>query len=573
MVAVRRREQWHLPDSIFAALADGEAILLSARWLLARAGYVAYEVTLEGGMKVTAWRIEGEPAPLLTRQDMEATAPDGILTVSKLAEQYEAFKAVAAKTKSLDGCSTAGEDLVDALPLLSVSYCWERPEQPDPHQKTLRSIAARLASEWDGNGVPTSGLPLYELWGVKDAGVFVDWSSLYQDVKVANAPVKRTPDQNACFKRALENMGIWYGHRLVSTLVINNQQDRLFQYAPVDGGYGLDYRRQVDDKGEPVLMPRSNRGWPFFEEALSRLFKSSHRAYFISTSATDESIGVNAPMWPMVLEVKHSKRWSANETREDRSQRAPIRPALFRDQLSRKKFTNGKEDEPLCNELYAAAARDGFGGMTHLLFQNRGWGDSELDGLCLTLIEVSAPYVTRFDLSENEAITSVQQPFDELLEAGCLLAGLHELDLHGCASMAVLPTRFDEMLSLRKLNLAHCRSLQNFAGDLPPNLVELSLEGCCELQALPRTFGKLSRLEELDLEDCAKLDGLPHSMGKLRVLRKLLLWGCSTLTKMPDLSALTQLRLSRLPECIAGWETAGRKAWGYHPIELDIEAN
>ena len=68
---------------------------------------------------------------------------------------------------------------LDALPILSISHCWESPEHPDPYGRTLAQVAAKLAGTWSG-AEPQSGLPLFRAWGFDDMGVFFDWGSLYQ---------------------------------------------------------------------------------------------------------------------------------------------------------------------------------------------------------------------------------------------------------------------------------------------------------------------------------------------------------------------------------------------------------
>ena len=128
---------------------------------------------------------------------------------------------------------------LDAVPVLVLSHCWERPEHPDPEARTLSALAVVLAGtwgEWGSNTVPRGGLPLYRAWGLADVGVFVDWASLYQK--------PRSDAQAACFGRALDNMSLWYAHRLTTVLLVWGQDAHLH-------------------------VPRTDRGWPYYEQAAS----------------------------------------------------------------------------------------------------------------------------------------------------------------------------------------------------------------------------------------------------------------------------------------------------------------
>ena len=77
--------------------------------------------------------------------------------------------------------------------------------------------------------------------------MFVDWASLYQK--------PRTAVEEACFARALGNVGIWYAHRLSTVMLVGAQALSAL------GTLGL------------MSAPRAERGWPFFEDACSALFK------------------------------------------------------------------------------------------------------------------------------------------------------------------------------------------------------------------------------------------------------------------------------------------------------------
>ena len=194
--------QYTEPAALLAALRDGDVLLLSARWLMARAGYEEVEVEVEvsnwlgeRSIKVKKWLSRREAQPLPCRQQIEAEHAEAILPADEL-ERLHA---------QLPRKDKFGNEAPDALPIVSVSHCWEGREEPDPEARTLRTVAKALAGERDQYGDPTSGLPLYARWGFEDVGVFFDFASLYQ-----NKPQPRTAEQDAAFKRALGGMSMWY---------------------------------------------------------------------------------------------------------------------------------------------------------------------------------------------------------------------------------------------------------------------------------------------------------------------------------------------------------------------------
>jgi len=185
--------QYTEPAALLAALRDGDVLLLSARWLMARAGYEEVEKKVYV-KSLKKWLSRREAQPLPCRQQIEAEHAEAILPADELERLH-------AKLTRKD---EFGQEAPDALPIVSVSHCWEGREEPDPEARTLRTVAKALAGEWSYSD-PTSGLPLYAAWGFEDVGVFFDFASLYQ-----NKPQPRTAEQDAAFKRALGGMSMWY---------------------------------------------------------------------------------------------------------------------------------------------------------------------------------------------------------------------------------------------------------------------------------------------------------------------------------------------------------------------------
>jgi hypothetical protein len=167
---------------------------------------------------------------------------------------------VAAKAS---GCEIAQ---LDAAPVFVLSHCREHPDHPDPEAHTLRALGEALAGTWGLDGTmantprPESGLPLYRAWGLADVGVFVDWCSLYQDKPKGT----RTAEQTACFKKALDNMSLWYAHKLTTVLLVHGQDAHLWTTHEPDANGVF----QPIDPPRPA--PRNDSGWPYYEQARVR---------------------------------------------------------------------------------------------------------------------------------------------------------------------------------------------------------------------------------------------------------------------------------------------------------------
>ena len=161
--------------SILHSVKTGDVALVRGSWLLERAGYRQTTVTIKDGRhepRVHKWvRHEAcSVRSLPMRQELEAQSPDAYIPVEELEDYLEQFRSISA---------AAHADPNYAIGVISVSHCWERQENPDPESRTLATIGEALAGEWHG-ARPESGLPLFQVWGFKDVGVFFDWTSLYQ---------------------------------------------------------------------------------------------------------------------------------------------------------------------------------------------------------------------------------------------------------------------------------------------------------------------------------------------------------------------------------------------------------
>ena len=450
-------------EKLFAEVRKGDVALVSGRWLLERAGY---QMT-DGGRYVKSatwwWTLAATQGSLRSslpnRQQLEAEHPEALITVEALERNYRAFcSTVEAAVNGYDGRS-ASEDGVDAVPVISVSHCWESENEPDPHARTLATVAEALAQLW----------PDFTCWGFDDVGVFFDWSSLYQD-----KPVPRTGEEQASFERAIDNMSIWFAHRLVTVFLIADQQN-------------------LGDR------PRTQRGWPFYEEAMARLLKDEPRGTpYVRRAAQSglEQHGAPHPtssqaapplsewpqigvVWPKVSEISSSRQAVPTADGPPWRRGPPFSAASFEAALAQKSFTN-KADPEKVKHLYRRTLHDGLGLAVQLSYPRAGWGNEQVAELAKALNEVKCPHVKMLKLTfgQMESIDAI----GEAIEGGALPA-LEVLVLAMCKQLTHLPESIGRLANLRVLVLSDCVQL------LPRS-------------SLPRSLGRLKRLKELDLRGC-----------------------------------------------------------------------
>ena len=182
--------QYTEPAAVFAAVRSGDVLLLKSEWVMQRGGYDKEEDNKKGLM----WVLRREAQPLPCRQEIEEHHPEAIMSADELERLYS----------QLERKEINGEDIpIDALPVVSVSHCWETRDEPDPEGRTLRTVTNALAGK-SPMLQQMGGLPVYAAWGFEQVGIFFDFASMYQ-----NKPVPRTPEQDECFTRALGGMSIW----------------------------------------------------------------------------------------------------------------------------------------------------------------------------------------------------------------------------------------------------------------------------------------------------------------------------------------------------------------------------
>lgn len=199
----------------------------------------------------------------------------------------------------------------------AISYAWLTNLHPDPEGKFLQIMGRVLQ---------------YVVGAFGDSAIFFDWCSLFQE--------SRTPEQLASFKRSLHWILIWYVHADVIKL--------LFTSSPP----GVDIR------------PYSERGWPTFEVALSKLITPPELV--LDLGLYDEKL---------CLDFESTCKFC----------KAPQEPPLniqgFASELKTKAFTV-PEDYGFLERKYSDAFMAWIGGVEELTASNLGWGDEDAAKFC-----------------------------------------------------------------------------------------------------------------------------------------------------------------------------------------------
>ena len=407
--------------------AGGAVRLLSARWLLARAGFERVEFRKTG-----KWERKGAPTPLPCRQLLEVAHPEAYLSTEALQGLHEGFVDV------LKGTKHAVKDGLSAAPLVALTHCWYTPQHADPQGSTLMKLCEELGRQ----------LPLMEPWGLKDIGVFFDWASLYQDTLDA----ARTPEQQALYAAALPLMPMLFAHKQTTVFVISVQ--------------------------ETIAPPRGQRGWPLYEEALLRLFKEvpAPKRYTVPDYG-------QCHLWPKLVRVGE-----ADAAASYAAQGPPLAPLRFNTELTPKVFSR-EEDRDVVVADYRKTIESGLAGLSELMLQRRGWGDEELITFAGLLREVEMPHVRVLDLSSNDMTTKGLEALCASFAAGALhslevlnlsqcsgilalpealveLRQLHTIKLDGCIGLASIPESFARMAALKTFSIINCLRLISAPGGL-----------------------------------------------------------------------------------------------------------
>ncbi|KAM1265444.1 hypothetical protein ACFX2J_035135 [Malus domestica] len=174
------------------------------------------------------------------------------------------------------------------------------------------------------------------------------------------------------------------------------------------------------------------------------------------------------------------------------------------------------------------------------------WSGYPLDSLPSTfspenLVELHMPYSTvEKELWKEEQILVNLQVIDlwgcsNLTEVPNLSGSpkIVDINLGNCRSLVEIPSYFQHLDKLTRLDLKDCSSLK-YLPEMPGNIQYLNLE-CSGIKELPESVWSNENISYLNLRQCKDLKKLPSSWCKLKNLEKLDLYSCYNVENLPEI--------------------------------------
>ena len=169
----------------------------------------------------------------------------------------------------------------------------------------------------------------------------------YGSLHQKDAEGQRTAPEQAAFGTALKTMGMWYAHRLTTTVILSELPPGWPRSAEAAPFFPEDWLR--------------DKGWPSFERAVSGMIKRG----------TGDS-------FRRLVDPAVPRRFGS----EYRA--PPMHPREFAAALSRKVFSNGDDCEVVAR-LYADAFNAALGEAWALAFSQLEWKDADADAFAKVL--------------------------------------------------------------------------------------------------------------------------------------------------------------------------------------------
>ncbi|XP_070677138.1 disease resistance protein RPV1-like isoform X1 [Malus domestica] len=108
-----------------------------------------------------------------------------------------------------------------------------------------------------------------------------------------------------------------------------------------------------------------------------------------------------------------------------------------------------------------------------------------------------------------------------------------DINLGNCRSLVEIPSYFQHLDKLTRLDLKDCSSLK-YLPEMPGNIQYLNLE-CSGIKELPESVWSNENISYLNLRQCKDLKKLPSSWCKLKNLEKLDLYSCYNVENLPEI--------------------------------------
>ncbi|CAK0813497.1 unnamed protein product, partial [Prorocentrum cordatum] len=233
-----------------------------------------------------------------------------------------------------------GKDQV--APIVTISFCWDSREHPDPNGVQLSLVIDTLETERRKYSKAKG-----DFKGFSEMGIFWDWPSLLQgdpikaeearaaalrqgkteeDAQEAADKAKRTPAEKAAFKHGLEEtMDLWYAHQATTVLLLT-QHPR--------------------ERGSARECGYDQSGWTTYERCSAEQIKQVYRW---------------EAEWSAVADLGQEARAKAA------GRRWLVGPDEFDRLIEDRSFTNGADREAV-KALFRRMSRAQLGGVTRLDF-------------------------------------------------------------------------------------------------------------------------------------------------------------------------------------------------------------
>ena len=192
------------------------------------------------------------------------------------------------------------------------------------------------------------------------------WGSLHQK----DADGQRTEPEQAAFGTALKTMGMWYAHRLTTTVILSELPPGWPRSAEAAPFFPEGWLR--------------GKGWPSFERAVSGMIKRGTHTSFrriVDPAVPRGGIG------RVLISFFSGSLFSGKRglMRGSSGYRAPpMHPREFAVELSRKVFSNGADCEMVA-KLYADTFTSALGEARVLQFNGMKWRSADAEALAKVL--------------------------------------------------------------------------------------------------------------------------------------------------------------------------------------------
>lgn len=285
------------------------------------------------------------------------------------------------------------------LPIIALSYAWLDEKHPDPRGDILRLVAEQLKTKTDGR-----------------YGVFWDFCSLHNHDK--NTGKKRSKQEEKLFQEGLKSL-----HELYALSEIT-----VYRIQESPPGW-LENHKPLEPH-----VPYEKRCWPFVEACWA---------------ATKQ--------YSRVFTLKYSPNQARRRSQEQEGAvPPPLSLARFEEELSKRNFTNGKDDRLQATGLYKKKLQQRFKDMDMYNLSRHWWRDEEMEEVASLIRDGHIPKLQLLRLTCNKFGPQGCQAIANALEQSCPWFSRLDLTSNPSIGDAGLMALVPILPRLRELHLRNC---------------------------------------------------------------------------------------------------------------------